>query len=121
MLSSQPSARYVGSSFVGCASWSCASFASLVRLSLPFYTGFAPEAAAARTGCSSLSLWGLVLDGCGFDSNGLDPFLTLQILIPMIISCDRTWVNKARTWMNKAVDEQGWVPAGLIAGFKKVN
>ena len=52
-------------SFMGCAYWSCASFASLVRLSLAFYTGFAPEAAAARTGCSSLSLWGLVLDGCG--------------------------------------------------------
>ncbi|KAL4573210.1 hypothetical protein LXL04_020009 [Taraxacum kok-saghyz] len=31
-----------------------------------------------------------------------------------IISCDRTW-------MNKAVDEQDWVPASLIAGFKKVN
>ncbi|KAL4559100.1 hypothetical protein LXL04_031233 [Taraxacum kok-saghyz] len=23
--------------------------------------------------------------------------------------------------MNKAVDEQGWVPASLIAGFKKIN
>ncbi|KAL4578239.1 hypothetical protein LXL04_014359 [Taraxacum kok-saghyz] len=77
----------------------------------------------------------VLIHATGIDSDAISRYtgqstsMDLQVLM-MHTSCSMKCFNQKPsqngievrgTWMNKVVDEQGWVPASLIAGFKKVK
>ncbi|KAL4573312.1 hypothetical protein LXL04_020112 [Taraxacum kok-saghyz] len=77
------------------------------------FCGLLPTCSISRSS-SNFAVFGYQWASSHFDFISSPVLKMCRGICLEIFSCDRTW-------MNKAVDEQGWVPASLIAGFKKIN